>query len=86
MRVNFLKDTPSSVEKVQFELFKRAGSTKQFERTLALSNWVLQMAKLAIHKRYPHLSQRDKNIFFIKTIYGSELAQKVRQYLERDSL
>ena len=74
-------DTHPDAERVQIDLLRRAGPTRRLQMALALSAQVIGLARRAIRRSYPGLSNVDTNLRFVELNYGRELAAELRRYL-----
>ena len=78
-----ISDTHPEAEAVQIELLRRATNRERFERMCSLTQLALFHARRAIERANPEASARERDIIFLETHYGSELAAAVREYLEQ---
>ena len=81
-----LKDTAPEAEKVQIELLRKAGTAKRFNITLSLSQTVIDLARRALKRANPELSEFDLKILFLSNCYGRELAQKVKKHMIENNI
>ncbi|WP_456426155.1 hypothetical protein [Rhodocaloribacter sp.] len=83
-RARTVRDTHPEAERVQIELFRRAGPEKRLALALSLSASTVEMARNAIRRRHPTLSEEEVKLKFVEVHYGKELADRVRASLRRD--
>jgi len=50
-----------------------------------MTDTVRFLSRRAIERQNPGLSKREIDLLFVKYHYGSELAERLREYLERRS-
>ena len=75
-------DTSPEAEKVQIELIRGMSITERLNRAHALTQSTRRMAKNAIAKAKPNLSDQQRELFFIEVHYGKSLAQQLRSEVE----
>jgi hypothetical protein len=68
---------------VQIKLFQAATPAKRFARCRSMSSSVITLARQAIRRRNPEMSDVEVGLEFIATHYGAEIASNVRRYLEK---
>lgn len=78
-----ISDTSPEAAAVQIELLRRATISERFERVCSLTQLALFHARRAIERANPEASAREREIIFLKTHYGPEMAAAVRDYLEQ---
>lgn len=76
-----MKDTPPSVEAVQIQLLRDAGQARRIQLTLSLSQSARSLSRHNLRQKYPDLSDFELNIKFVELLYGKQLAQSVREYI-----
>lgn len=76
-------DTNPKVEKFQISLIRQASIAKRIARMRSLSQTVVQLSRRAIMRANPDLSERELNLIFVSYHYGTELADRLRKYLDR---
>ena len=76
-------DTNPKVEKFQISLIRQASIAKRIARMRSLSQTVIQLSRRAIMRANPGLSERELNLIFVSYHYGTELADRLRKYLDR---
>jgi len=77
-----LSDTSPEAEKVQIELLRKASNAQRLGLALSLTDLAIDLAKRAIARANPGLSQRELDLKFVEIHYGKDLAQRVREYLK----
>lgn len=80
------KDTDPKIEQVWISLLRKASTSKKLAQVCSLTHAVVSLSRRAIERQNPGLSEREIDILFVKYHYGSELAARLREYLERNSL
>lgn len=78
-----VKTTSPDADRVHVELLRAAGTAKRFQVCDRLTTSVIALAKQAIRRRNPGLSELEVGIRFVELHYGAELAQGVRAHLDR---
>jgi hypothetical protein len=74
-------DTDPDAERVQIDLLRRAGPGRRARMALDLSAQVIDLARRAIRRSHPDLSEEDVHLRFVELNYGSDLASELRRYL-----
>lgn len=80
---SYTSDTSHEAEIVQLELVRQMPPSERVAKALRLTCDMMRLAKDAIRRRSPHLSDEEVRLQFIELHYGDQLAQEVRTYLER---
>ena len=75
-------DTHPDAEAVQIRLLREAGPAARGALAVGMSEFVVGLSLSGLRKANPHLDERQLALKFIALTYGSELASKVRTYLE----
>ncbi len=76
-------DTHPSAEEVQLSLLRQATVSKRLSLMCSLSETTIQLSRRAISRANPTYSQLEVKLAFVAYHYNEELAERVRQYLER---
>ncbi len=76
-----LSDTSPEAEKVQIELLRRATNAERLALALSMTDLTVRLARRAIARANPGLSQHELDLKFVEIHYGKELAERVREYL-----
>ncbi|MFH1038260.1 MAG: hypothetical protein V1789_06280 [PVC group bacterium] len=76
-------DTNSSAEKVQLDLLRQASVAERFSLARSLSRTVIRLSRRAIARANPQMNEDEVNLQFISLHYGSDLADRLRDYLKR---
>ncbi|MHB9029338.1 MAG: hypothetical protein ACYC9O_11275 [Candidatus Latescibacterota bacterium] len=79
-----LSDTDPKAEEFQIALLRRATVAERFALTRSLSRTVMQLSRRAIARANPGLSEQELDILFVKYHYGDQLAEKLREYWNRN--
>ncbi len=74
----YTTDTSKDAEAVQIALIRQMAPTERVSKSLHLTQGVLKLAKEAIRRRHPHMSEEELSQRFIELHY--DLANAVRQY------
>jgi hypothetical protein len=80
-----MNDTDPEIERVWIRMLREAGPERRGRLASQLSNQVRWRAMEAIGRAHPALSERERNLLFVKVHYGAELEARVRAYLERET-
>jgi len=80
------RDTNPEAEKFLISLLRKTSTSKKLDQVLAFSSSIIKLSKRAISRANPDLSDREKDILFVKYHYGKELADKLHAYLEQRKL
>ncbi|MFP4381967.1 MAG: hypothetical protein ACLFUS_15815 [Candidatus Sumerlaeia bacterium] len=75
-------DTDPEFEKVQIELLRKETNSQRLARALRMSEQFRNLSKRAICRANPGLSQQELDIKFVELHYESNLAGKLREFLE----
>jgi len=76
-----LSDTSPEAEKVQIELLRNATNSQRLAMALSMTDLAIRLARRAIARANPGLSQRELDLKFVEIHYGNDLAERVREYL-----
>ncbi len=76
-------DTHPDVERVQIELFRQATPERRAQIALSLSQQMLALSRRAIREVHPNASEEEVDLLFVARAYGQELADRVREYIEK---
>ncbi len=77
-----LDDTDPEADRVQMELFGRATPAKRVHAALSLSAAVIGLARRAIRREHPELSEIEVSLAFADVHYGPDVAADLRRRLE----
>jgi hypothetical protein len=75
-------DTSPEAEKVQIELLRQATNAQRLAMALSLTDLAIRLARRAIARANPGLSQQELDLIYLDVHYGRELADRVRDYLK----
>lgn len=81
-----LTDTHPKAEEFQISLIRRASVAERLSRTRSLSRTVIQLSRRAILRANPKLTEQELNLVFVAHYYGNELAERLREYVNRKAL
>ncbi len=76
-----IKDTPPAVEAVQIKLLRDAGQARRSKLMLSLTQSAFSLSRNNLRQKHPELSEFELNIKFVELLYGSQLADSLREYL-----
>ena len=79
-----LTDTNPEAEAVRQELLRQASFSERFALVRALTATTVSLCRQGIRERHPEFDERQVDLHFVEMNYGRELADGVRQRLERD--
>jgi hypothetical protein len=77
------EDTDLRSERVQIDLLRKATVTRRAAIALSLSETVIGLARRAIRRQNPYLSDDEVLLRFVAIHYGPELAEKLAMDLRR---
>jgi hypothetical protein len=72
-----------SADLVQVDLLRSVGAARRFQIARSLSASAISLARGAMRRRRPELSEREILLWFVETHYGRELAHDVQRHLQR---
>jgi hypothetical protein len=79
-----MNDTHPEAERVQIGLIRKMSVARRAALASALSNTTYWLARRAIQRAHPELSEAEQKLLFIDVHYGPDLARRVReQWRER---
>jgi len=78
-------DTRPEAEKVLISLLRNANTAQKFAQVRSLSQTVIQLSRRAIGRANRDLSGEQIGLRFITLHYGKELANNVKELLDRKS-
>jgi len=76
-------DTHPEAERVQVELLRQASVQTRLSLALSLSETAMSLSRRAIRRARPGISEQDVGLAFVELHYGRELAERVREYVNR---
>jgi hypothetical protein len=76
-------DTSPEIEKVQFELLRRAGAQKRLQLARAHTRATIRLSRRRIAREHPAWSEQEVALHWAALTYGEELAGRARRELER---
>lgn len=77
-----ISDTDREAEKEQVRLMRTLGNKGRFKLAASLSATTRMLARRAIRRVNPALSEEEIDILFVRYHYGAELADRLRDFLE----
>ena len=78
-------DTRPEAEKVLISLLRHANTSQKFAQIRSLSQTTIQLSRRAIARANRGLSEEQINLRFIALHYGKDLANNVKEFLDRKS-
>jgi hypothetical protein len=79
-------DTTVEAEKVQIDLIRKASICKRISVARSLSQTTMYLARRAIQRANPALSEREVDLAFVEKHYGKKLAENLRLYMKSKRL
>ena len=76
-------DTSPQAEKVQIELIRNSSVAERISRVRSLSHTVMFLARRAIQRANPSMSEREVDLAFVELHYGKDMARRLALHLER---
>ena len=77
------RDTDHRVEREHVMMLRRAGASRRLELVRSLCATAIDASREGIRRRNPSFSDLDVNLRFVELCYGSDLANRVKDYLQR---
>ena len=77
-------DTPEEIEQIQLSLIRQASVARRISSVRSLSQTAFQLARRAIRRANPTLTQREVDLLFVALHYGEDLAAALRVHLARE--
>ena len=74
-------DTHPKAEEVQVSLIRQASTAQRASRMRSLSGTVIQLSRRAILRAHPGLSEHELNLMVVAYHYGTDLADRLQEYL-----
>jgi hypothetical protein len=75
-------DTHPEMARKQVELLRQASVARRFQLARSLTMTTIELARRAIRRVHPGLSERELQIEFVRLHHGADLADRLRKYLE----
>ncbi len=79
-------DTHPEAEGVQISLIQKAGIARRIGIARSLSQTAMRLSRRAISRANPQLSEQELNLVIVAHNYGSEIADRLGNYLKRKKL
>lgn len=76
-------DTHPAIEEMQLSLLRQATVARRFAILRSLSQTTIQLSRRAIKRANPTLSPLELDVAFVAYHYGTDLANRLRDYLEQ---
>lgn len=70
-------DTSVEAEKAYFDLLRRAGMAKRYERMASWSDTIMKLSRSAIARKNPDWSEREVRIEWARQHYGDDVVSKL---------
>ena len=71
-------DTSQEAEKVYFDLIRRAGLAKRYERMASWSDTIITLSRSSIAKKHPEWSKREVRREWARQHYGDDVARLLK--------
>jgi hypothetical protein len=68
-------DTEAWADEMQIELLRQAGPTRRVQLCFELTAMAWDAARSAFDRMYPHETQDERDLRFLSSIYGEQLAK-----------
>ena len=81
MHMPLASDTTRDADEVQLRLLRAASPVRRCQLAFALSDTTRHLARRGIDRRYPNLSERERDLVFLRVHYGTEIADSVKETL-----
>lgn len=79
------EDTDLRAEGIQIGLLRQATAARRVTIALSWSEQTIDLARKAIRRRHPQLSEREVLLKFVSLHYGPDIAERLAQDLTRRS-
>ncbi|MCK5508573.1 MAG: hypothetical protein KAI50_08635, partial [Desulfobacterales bacterium] len=73
-------------ERVQISLIQKAGIARRIGIARSLSQTAIRLSLRAISRANPQLSEQELNLVIVAHNYGSEIADRLGNYLKRKNV
>jgi hypothetical protein len=80
------EDTDLHAERVQHDLLRKATIARRAAIAFSLSETMIRLARRAIRRQNPNLSNQEVLLLFVAIHYGPELAEELEMDLRRRSM
>jgi hypothetical protein len=74
-------DSDPKIVELQRELLRKAGPARRAALALSLSSTVIQLSRRELRARFPAASDEDLAVEWVARSYGTDLAERLRQFL-----
>ncbi len=75
-------DTNPKIEKLLVEMIRSLSTSQRISKSLSLTSSMIYLSKRAIRRANPDKNKSELDLLFVKLHYGSELADKLKLFLE----
>jgi hypothetical protein len=82
----YSSDTHPKAEEFQIQLLRQASVAERIARMRSLSETVIQLSRRAIMRANPELDEPQLNVLLIAHHYGTDLADRFKDYLDQNGL
>lgn len=72
-------DTSPEIEKLQFDLMRRAGVSRRMQVARAHTAAAIRMARHRIAQAHPQWSEQEVAMHWARLVYGDELVNRARE-------
>ena len=76
-------DTTPRAQEVQYRCWSMMSPFERYTRMASFSQQLLNASRKQVDQNWPHLSEPEKYKKFLAIQYGSVLAEKVGEYIEK---
>ncbi|MFH1941018.1 MAG: hypothetical protein ABIL68_02855 [bacterium] len=76
-------DTNKEAEKVQVALIQKASPQERISLMCSLTETAVALSRRAISRSHPGLSKCELDLLFVEYHYGTDLANRLREYLDQ---
>ena len=73
-----LSDTADEIERIQISMIRQVSVAERISRSRSLSQTAIQLARRAIRRANPDLTEREVELLFVALHYGEDLASALR--------
>lgn len=80
--ISIVNDTDPRIQSKWIERLRALGPSKRSQMASHLSNQNRWRMRNTIRRRFPNLSETERELKLIEFCYGSELAERIRRHLD----
>ena len=77
-----LSDTHPEAERVQLELLRKMTIAERLSRAAAWTRMAVNLSRQSLARANPRLNQRELELLWVENQYGTDLAERLRAYLQ----